>query len=102
MGELIGFAKKVGLNTAKAIEILGTTPVCSPAAKLAAGTMLAGNFTPMFPIELVEKDFGYVVEEAGRAGAKVPVSLAARNVFGDAISNGFSADNITGVVKLFS
>ncbi|MBX9682993.1 MAG: NAD(P)-dependent oxidoreductase [Hyphomicrobium sp.] len=101
MGELIGFSKKLGLDTAKAIEIVGTTPVCSPAANLAAGAMLAGNFTPMFPIELVEKDFGYVIDEAGRVGAKVPVSLATRNVFGDAKSHGFGADNITGVVNLF-
>ncbi|MFX8565876.1 NAD-binding protein, partial [Acinetobacter baumannii] len=56
IGELIGLAKKIGLAAAKAVEILGATPVCSPAAKLAAGAMLAGNFAPMFPIELVEKD----------------------------------------------
>jgi 3-hydroxyisobutyrate dehydrogenase-like beta-hydroxyacid dehydrogenase len=102
MGELIGLAKKTGLDAARAIEILGTTPVCSPGARLAAGAMLAGNFTPMFPIELVEKDFGYVVDEADRAGAKVPVSSVTRGVFVDAKSRGLGADNITGVVKLFS
>lgn len=102
IGELIGLAKKIGLDAAKAVEILGATPVCSPAAKLAAGAMLAGNFAPMFPIELVEKDFGYVIDEAGRVGAKVPVSSATREVFGDAKSHGFGADHITGVVKLFN
>jgi 3-hydroxyisobutyrate dehydrogenase-like beta-hydroxyacid dehydrogenase len=102
MGELIGLAKKIGLDAAKAVEILGTTPVCSPAAKLAAGAMLAGNFAPMFPIELVEKDFGYVVDDASRTGAKVPVSSVTRSVFGDAKSHGFGEDNITGVMKLFS
>jgi 3-hydroxyisobutyrate dehydrogenase len=102
MGELIGLARKIGLDAAKATEILATTPVCSPAAKIAASAMLAGNFTPMFPIELVEKDFGYVVDEASRAGAKVPVSSVTRGVFGDAKSHGLGDDNITGVVKLFN
>jgi 3-hydroxyisobutyrate dehydrogenase len=56
----------------------------------------------MFPIELVEKDFGYVVDDASRTGAKVPVSSVTRSVFGDAKSHGFGEDNITGVMKLFS
>ena len=56
----------------------------------------------MFPIELVEKDFGYVIDEASRASATVPVSSATRNVYADAKSHGFGADNITGIVKLFS
>jgi 3-hydroxyisobutyrate dehydrogenase len=102
MGELIGLARKIGLDAAKAAEILATTPVCSPVAKLAASAMLAGNFTPMFPIELVEKDFGYVVDEAGRAGAKIPLSSVTRSVFSDAEARGLGEDNITGVVKLFS
>jgi len=102
MGELIGLAKKIGLDPVKAIEILGATPVCSPAAKLAAGAMLANNFSAMFPIELVEKDFGYVVDAADKAGAKVPISSVTRRVFGDAMTHGFGADNITGVAKLFN
>jgi 3-hydroxyisobutyrate dehydrogenase len=102
MGELIGLARKIGIDPAKATEILATTPVCSPAAKLAASAMLAGSFPPMFPIELVEKDFGYVVDEAGRAGAKVPLSSLTRAIFSDAEARGLGGDNITGVVKLFS
>jgi 3-hydroxyisobutyrate dehydrogenase len=101
IGELVGFAKKIGLDTAKATEILGSTPVCSPAAKLAAGAMLAGNFTPMFPIALAEKDFGYVVAVAERAQADVPISVAAHQVFAEALLRGYGEDNITGVVKVY-
>lgn len=101
MGELIGLAKKMGLDATKAVEILSSTPVCSPAAKLAAGAMLAGNFTPMFPIELVEKDFGYVVGVAARTQADVPISAAAHQVFADALARGYGEDNITGVAKVY-
>lgn len=101
MGELIGLAKKMGLDATKAVEILSSTPVCSPAAKLAAGAMLAGNFTPMFPIELVEKDFGYVVGVAARTQADVPISAAAYQVFADALARGYGEDNITGVAKVY-
>lgn len=101
MGELIGFSTKMDIDAARAIEILGATPVCSPAAKIAAGAMLARNFAPMFPIELVEKDFGYVIDEALSTGAEVPMSSAARQVFAEALARGYGGDNITGVVKVF-
>lgn len=52
LGELMGLMKGCGLDEAKAIEILTSTPVCSPAAKGAAAGMLARNFSSLFPIEL--------------------------------------------------
>lgn len=39
---------------------MGATVVCSPFAKRAADGMLAADFTPQFPVELVAKDFGYL------------------------------------------
>jgi 3-hydroxyisobutyrate dehydrogenase-like beta-hydroxyacid dehydrogenase len=46
------------VDEVRTIEILSATPVCSPAAKAVAAAMLARNFAPSFPIELVEKDLG--------------------------------------------
>ena len=102
LGELIGLAKNMGLDTANVIDILESTPVCSPAAKLAASAMLAGNFAPLFPIELVAKDFGYVVEGARAVGARIPTSTAAHRIFAEAVSSGLGDDHITGVAKLFA
>ena len=68
VGELIGFAAKSGVDPVRAVEILGATPVVSPAAKLAAGAMLAGQFAPAFPIDLVAKDYGLLAASAEAAG----------------------------------
>ena len=102
MAELIGLARACGVDEARAVEILSSTPVCSPAAKAAAGSMLAGSFAPMFPVELVEKDFGYVEETALARGAQVPVTLAARRVLAEAMARGYGADHLTGIVRLYS
>lgn len=100
MGELIGFMQRCGLDGAQALDILTTTPVCSPAAKALASGMMARQFSPLFPIELVEKDLGYLADTA--QAAKLPMGNAARQVFQQAIAQGYAADNITGVAQLYA
>ncbi len=99
--ELIGFLQGCGLDGAAAMEIIGATPVCSPAVKGAAGAMLAGKFAPLFPIELVEKDFGYVTGVADAVGAEVPVVNATREVLRGAMALDYGDENITAIVQLY-
>ena len=101
MGELIGLAEAMGLDAARTVEIIAATPVCSPAAKGAAAGILARNFAPQFPIDLAAKDFAYVLGEAVRSGAAVPLAAAAAQVLADAVAQGFAGDNITGVAQLY-
>lgn len=101
IGELIGFARRLGVDDERAIEVLTTTPVCSPAVKIASAAMLSGNFSPMFPIELVEKDFKYVVHTAASKKINVPMAQSAHKIFAKALTSGYGQDNITGVVKLY-
>jgi 3-hydroxyisobutyrate dehydrogenase len=100
LAEMLALARKAGLSAERTIDIIAATPVCSPAARAAATAMLAGEFAPLFPTELVEKDFGYAVVAAGGCESS-PVLEAARSVFARAIERGFGADNLTGIVRLF-
>jgi 3-hydroxyisobutyrate dehydrogenase len=63
--------------------------------------MLAENFTPQFPIELIEKDFGYTVQAAGSPNA-APMVAAARSVFQQAMKHGYGKSNMTAVVQLYA
>ncbi|MBC8121476.1 MAG: NAD(P)-dependent oxidoreductase, partial [Gemmatimonadaceae bacterium] len=101
MAELLGLMQCNGIDGARALEIVSSTPVCSPAARAAASAMLTRNFAPMFPIELVEKDLGYVLDAAEVSGARVPVTQAARHVYAEAIEQGHGADQMTGVSQLY-
>jgi len=100
LAELIGLLQKSGADVSRAVQAISSTAVWSPAATYLSGSMLAGNFAPQFPVELIEKDFGYAVSAAGSPEA-APTIAAARRVFQRAIENGFGADNMTGVVRLF-
>jgi 3-hydroxyisobutyrate dehydrogenase len=100
LAELIGLLKRSGADVAGALKAIGGTAVWSPAANNLSGSMLAGNFSPQFPVELIEKDFGYVLDVAGSSEA-APTIAAARGVFQKAIAKGFGSENMTGVVRLF-
>jgi 3-hydroxyisobutyrate dehydrogenase len=102
LAELLAFAEKAGVDNAKVLEVLGTTPVLSPAAKGGGTLMMNKQFAPMFPIELVEKDFGYMVKSADKVISNMPMSSAARKVYQQAVSQDLGSENISAVVKLFT
>ena len=100
MAEILGLLSANGLDRARAAEIIGATPVASPAAKGAAASMLAAAYQPMFPVELVEKDFGYI-HAAGAAGAGTPMADAARAVMLKAMAKGLGEKNLTSLAELY-
>lgn len=98
IAELLGRVPTLGLDPAAAIDLLGNTPILSPAAKGAAALMLNNKHDPMFPVELVAKDFGYALGDAATA---MPIAEAARSVFAQAIVNGLADANLTAVAHLY-
>jgi 3-hydroxyisobutyrate dehydrogenase len=101
LAELIGLLKRSGTDVAAALKAIGGTAVWSPAATALSGSMLASNFAPQFPVELIEKDFGYAIDVAGSTKS-APTIAAARNVFETAIATGYGSQNMTAVVQLFT
>lgn len=101
MAELVTMLIKQSNSTEQALEIIASTPVCSPAAALSAKAILNKQYAPMFPIELVEKDFFYALELAEAMGMKLPVSEATHELYQHAIHQGFGDSNINGVAQLF-
>jgi 3-hydroxyisobutyrate dehydrogenase len=99
LAELIGMLKHSGVDAAGAVKAISSTAAWSPAAGYLSDTMLAGNFAPQFPVELIEKDLGYALETAPEA---LPTIAAARRVFQLAIERGYGAENMTSVVRLFT
>lgn len=101
LAELLGFCERAGIPPDRAIEILGSTPVCSPAAKLAAQAMLAGQWAAAFPMDLVAKDFRLIAQAVRDADGEAPVSETVKTVYETAVEKGLGEDNITGVIQLY-
>jgi 3-hydroxyisobutyrate dehydrogenase len=75
--------------------------VASPAAKVAGSAMLAGNFTPMFPIDLLKKDFEYLLRTSLQVSSPTPLVEAVDKVLNKAVLEGLSQSNITGLASLY-
>lgn len=101
MAELIGFSRRAGIDPSLAVQIIGDTPVCSPAAKVSAQAMVAGAWAPAFPIDLVAKDLVLLARSAQAYDAQVPMAERAGDVYARGLAQGLGGDNITGIVQLY-
>jgi 3-hydroxyisobutyrate dehydrogenase len=101
LAEALALLRSAGVDEASAVETLSAMPIASPAMKGVGALMAKRAFEPLFPIELVEKDFGYVVETGEHLSTDTPTAAAVRGVYRKAIEAGFGGDNIHGVLKLF-
>jgi 3-hydroxyisobutyrate dehydrogenase len=101
LSEMLALLQHAGLNPSAMVEILASLPITSPAAKGAATLMLAKADAPLFPIELVEKDFAYTLSQAGTASFMLPITSVVHELFAKAQAQGFGASNITAVARLY-
>lgn len=101
IAELLGLADAQGLDPARVSAIIGETPVASPALKGAMSSMLADAFAPMFPIDLVAKDFTLIRHVIESGSALAPITSSAGTVFDNAQAAGLGAENLTAVAKIY-
>lgn len=101
LSEMLGMVTRAGIALDKATELLGSMPITSPALKVVGSLIAAGKYAPMFPIDLVEKDFRYIVESARALGTTAPTAAAVQAVYAEAQGAGFGGDNIAGVAQLY-
>jgi 3-hydroxyisobutyrate dehydrogenase len=101
VAELLGFLSRNGFVADKAAELMGQFPIVAPPIAGAARMMAAGNTTPLFTIDLIEKDLGYIIETANASGADLPGAVSARAVFQRAQSKGLGQSNVSGLAAVF-
>ena len=98
--EMLALLGRQEIAPESAVDILNTLPTTSPAMQIAGKLMAAKKYDPMFPIELVEKDFSYGLKLAENLKLKTPVLAAVRSVYAQAKAQGYGGDNIVGVAQL--
>ncbi|MBP3864324.1 MAG: NAD(P)-dependent oxidoreductase [Pseudomonas sp.] len=101
LAEVIGLLERNGADASRVLAAMAGTSVWPPVAAYLSGSMMTENFAPQFPVALIEKDFGYTLEEAGSA-ENAPTIAAAHNVFQRAAARGMGDRNMTSVVRLFT
>jgi 3-hydroxyisobutyrate dehydrogenase len=101
LAELLGFLEKAGIGALAGADLLAQFPVVAPPLAGAAKMMAAGITTPMFTVDLIAKDLGYVIAAASALGASTPTALASRGAFQSAQALGVGGENISALGKVY-
>ncbi len=97
LAEVLGMLGQYGISKNQAMDFLSNLPTLSPAAKGYGNLMKLDNHTPLFPVDLAEKDFGYILEISPSA----PLAKATQEVLRLAIEHGYGGDNISALIELY-
>jgi 3-hydroxyisobutyrate dehydrogenase len=99
--ELLAMATKLGIAPSQAMEAFNSTVVSSPWIKNNTPALLAHDYAPQFPVELIEKDLRYTLQAASQAKTQAPVTHAAQQAFAAAVEAGWGNENLTALAKLY-
>jgi 3-hydroxyisobutyrate dehydrogenase len=102
VAELLGFLSRNGFRAEQAAELLGAFPIVAPPIAGAAKMMASKSTTPLFTIDLIEKDLGYIIDTAKASGADLPGAASARAAFRQAQGRGLGQSNVSGLAAVFA
>jgi 3-hydroxyisobutyrate dehydrogenase-like beta-hydroxyacid dehydrogenase len=74
LAEALNFAERAGLDARAVIDVIAKGAAQSWQMDNRAGTMIDGKFDFGFAVDWMRKDLGYVLSEARRNGAHLPVT----------------------------
>lgn len=96
--EILGVCHEHDLSPSGILKAMSSTSAWAPVANYLSMSMLAEEYSPQFPIELLNKDLGYTTELSKNP---LPVLNAVQGVFQHANQRGYGQDNMTAVAKLY-
>jgi 3-hydroxyisobutyrate dehydrogenase-like beta-hydroxyacid dehydrogenase len=80
LAEALAFGLKGGLERERLLEVIGKTAVVSPSQISKLRNVSSGAYPPAFPLRLMFKDFGLVVDTAMHLSAVMPSTAAAQQM----------------------
>jgi 3-hydroxyisobutyrate dehydrogenase len=80
IAEAVALGEKAGLDRKRLLEVLAETAVVAPAHVGKLERAMRRDYSPQFPLRLMNKDFGLILNLAASVGAKMPATDAAFEV----------------------
>src|SRR2546421_2494913 len=77
IAEAVALGEKAGLNRNRLLNVLSQTAVVAPAHVGKLQRAMKSDYSPQFPIRLMNKDFGLILDLAATVGARMPAAGAA-------------------------
>jgi 3-hydroxyisobutyrate dehydrogenase-like beta-hydroxyacid dehydrogenase len=81
MAEALAIVSKAGLSQQQLIEVMQSSMARSGLLDLKAPLMVKGEYKPSFPLRLMHKDLGLLLDLGNQLGVALPTTAAAREVY---------------------
>jgi 3-hydroxyisobutyrate dehydrogenase len=77
IAEAVALGEKAGLDRNRLLDVLSHTAVVAPAHSGKLQRAMVGDYSPQFPLRLMNKDFGLILSLAAAVEAETPATRAA-------------------------
>ena len=92
IAEAVALGEKAGLDRAKLLEVLSKTAVIAPAHVGKLARIAINNYSPQFPLRLMNKDFELILNAAAKQHVPMPATEAAFYVNSEELAGGDEED----------
>ncbi len=92
IAEGVALGEKAGLERKRLLEVLSQTAVVAPAHVGKLERAMKSDYSPQFPIRLMNKDFGLILNLAAAVGARMPAADAAFEINARQLDEGAEQD----------
>ena len=92
IAEAVALGEKAGLDRNRLLDVLSQTAVVAPAHVGKLQRAMKSDYSPQFPIRLMNKDFGLILNLAATVGARMPAAGAAFEVNARQLDEGAEQD----------
>ena len=80
IAEAVALGEKAGLDRNRLLDVMSQTAVVAPAHVGKFQRAMNNDYSPQFPLRLMNKDFGLILKLAAAIGAQMPATQAALEV----------------------
>jgi 3-hydroxyisobutyrate dehydrogenase-like beta-hydroxyacid dehydrogenase len=81
LAESLALVIGAGLAPEKLVEVMQSSMARAPVLDIKSQNLLKGDYTPSFPLRLMEKDMGLALDLAKQLGVSLPAATAARETY---------------------
>jgi len=92
IAEAVALGEKAGLDRARLLEVLSKTAVIAPAHVGKLARIAINNYSPQFPLRLMNKDFELILKAAAKQHVPMPATEAAFYVNSEELAGGDEED----------
>jgi 3-hydroxyisobutyrate dehydrogenase len=98
IAEAVVLGERVGLNRERLLEVLSKTAVIAPAHVGKLARVAINDYTPQFPLRLMNKDFQLILKAAAEAHIPMPATEAAFRVNSEELAH-HDKDDFSAVLR---